>query len=63
MNEEINEYLRYLLDFRMVEKPQMPKFNHLAYTDNEYVFAIEELMKDFDLPDDETLSVKHLKGD
>ena len=63
MSEEINEYLRYLLDFRMVEKPQMPKFNHLAYTDNEYVLAIEEIMQDFNLPEDESLSVKHLKGD
>lgn len=63
MTEEINEYLRYLLDFRMVEKPQMPKFNHLAYTDNEYVLAIEEIMQDFNLQEDESLSVKHLKGD
>ena len=48
MNEEINEYLKYLLDFRMVEKPEMPSFNVSAYTDNKYMIAISEFEKDFD---------------
>ena len=63
MNEEIEEYEKYLLSFGMVEKPPMPKFNESAYTDNEYLSIIFDLMKDFDLLDDEYLTIQHLKGD
>ena len=62
MNREIEEYEKYLLNFGMFKKPQMPKFDVGAYTDNEYLSVIFDLMKDFDLFDDEYLTIKHLKG-
>ena len=63
MNEEIKAYEEYLLNFGMVEKPQMPKFDLQAYTENEYTSAIFELLKDFDKIDDEYLIVERFKGD
>ena len=63
MNEEINEYEKYLLSFGVVKKPQMPKFDVLAYNDSEYVFALNETMSWFKNIDDEYLTIKHLKGD
>ena len=63
MNEEIKEYEKYLLSFGVVEKPKMPKFDVLAYNDNEYVFALTETMCWFENVDDEYLTIKHLKGD
>lgn len=63
MNEEIMEYVKYLLNFGMVQKPEMPKFDVNAYTDNEYLSAIFESMNAFDLIDDEQLTIKHLKGE
>ena len=63
MIEEINAYEKYLLNFSMVNKPPMPRFDTLAYTDNEYLSTIFELLKAFDLVDDEYLTVMHLKGD
>lgn len=62
MNEEIEEYVKYLSSFSMVEKPVMPKFNISAYTDNEYLNAIYDLMEDFDNVFDEYLTIDHLKG-
>jgi hypothetical protein len=63
MNEEIIAYQKYLFDFGMVEKPKMPKFDELAYTDNEYQQVINSMNNDFDLIDDEYLTIQHLKGD
>ncbi len=63
MNEEIMEYEKYLLNFGEVKKPLMPKFDELAYTDYEYISAIEILMAEYDLIDDEYLTIQHLKGD
>ena len=63
MNEEIKAYEEYLLNFGMFEKPKMPKFDLLAYTDNEYTSAIFELLKDFDMCDDLYLTVERFKGD
>ncbi|MBQ9795406.1 MAG: hypothetical protein IJW36_00395 [Clostridia bacterium] len=63
MDEEIKEYEKYLLNFGIVEKPRMPKFDVLTYTDNEYLSAILDISNDFDLLDDEYLSILHLKGD
>lgn len=61
MNEEINAYIEYLLNFSMVHKPIMPKFNVLAYTDNEYTSAIYNIMKDYSMVEDEYLTIEHLK--
>lgn len=63
MIEEIIAYQNYLLSFGVVEKPPMPKFDVLAYTDNEYLSAIEQLMSDYDFIDDEHVTIKHLKGE
>ena len=63
MWEEIKEYEKYLLNFGVVNKPIMPKFNVSAYTDNEYAHAIFDLLKDFDLIDDDYLTVDRFKGD
>ncbi len=63
MDEEINEYIKYLLNFGMVQKPLMPKFNLMAYTDNEYLLAIENIMFEYDLIDDECVTIRYLKGD
>ena len=64
MNQEIMEYEKYLLSFGLVEKPPMPNFDLLAYTDNEYQQAIFNIMHDFDVFDDESLFVQRfLKGD
>lgn len=63
MWEEIEGYEKYLLNFGVVEKPIMPKFDVSAYTDNEYTSAIFNILKDFDLIDDEYLTVDRFKGD
>ena len=63
MWEEIKEYEKYLLNFGVVNKPIMPKFDVSAYTDNEYTSEIFNILKDFDLIDDEYLTVDRFKGD
>lgn len=63
MWEEIKEYEKYLLNFGVVNKPNMPKFDVSAYTDNEYTSAIFDILKDFDFIDDEYLTVNRFKGD
>lgn len=63
MLEEIMEYERYLLHFRMVNKPPMPNFDLFAYTESEYTSAVFGLLQDFDLVDDEWLTIMHLKGE
>ena len=63
MNEEINAYEEYLLSFGMVKKPILPKFDVLTYTDSEYLRLIERLNGEFDLLDEEYLTIQHLKGE
>ena len=63
MIREIEEYVKYLLDFGMVKRPKMPKFDVNAYTENEYISAVFDCQKVFDLIDDEHLTIKHLKGE
>ena len=62
MWEEIYEYQKYLLNFRVVNKPIMPNFNVFEYTDNEYVTAIS-FLKDFEMIDEERLTIDYLKGE
>ena len=61
MNEEIYAYQQYLLNFRIVKKPSMPKFNVSAYTDNEYKSLIFSL-SNFEKLDEEYLTIQYLKG-
>lgn len=63
MNKEIEEYEKYLSKFVMVEKPTMPKIDLFAYTDNEYLSVVDELLKDYDKVDDEYLTIAYLKGE
>ncbi|MBE5741028.1 MAG: hypothetical protein E7351_00625 [Clostridiales bacterium] len=63
MNEEINAYVEYIKKIGTVHRPKMPKFDISAYSDNEYLSAIEGLNVDFDAIDDEYLTIRHLKGD
>lgn len=63
MNEEIEEYMKYLLNFGMVQRPKMPRFDVGAYTDNEYVDTVFDILKDMDNIDDEYLTHQHLKGE
>ena len=63
MVEEIEAYINYLLNFGMVEKPQMPNFDVCAYNDNEYLSVLNNTTLWFENIDDEYLTIKHLKGD
>ena len=63
MHDEIMEYMKYLSTFAVVNKPEMPKFNLQAYTDNEYLLAIDDIIKCFNSFDDEHLTIARLKGD
>lgn len=63
MNEEILAYFEYLQKFKELEKPPMPKFDLLAYNDNEYMLAMKELEKEFDSIDDLQPTLKHLQGE
>ena len=63
MNDEIRMYEKNLSSFGVVQKPQMPKIDTTAYTDNEYIRTVFELLKDFDKIDDEYLTIDHLKGE
>ena len=63
MNKEIEEYEKYLLNFGVVNKPQMPKFDLLAYTDSEYLSVVFDFLESFNVEDDEMLTIRHLKGD
>ena len=62
MFEEIKEYERYLLNFRDVNKPEMPNFDISAYTDSRYILAISEIEKDFNVLEDFLLTIAYLKG-
>ena len=63
MHDEIGEYLKYLSTFAVVNKPKMPKFDFNAYTDSEYLLAIDDIIQCFNSFDDEHLTIAHLKGD
>ncbi|MBR6778955.1 MAG: hypothetical protein IKM43_02250 [Clostridia bacterium] len=63
MREEIEEYIKYMDTFKEVKKPYIPRFSSSAYTDNEYLCAIHDIMQDFDQIDDFDISLKYLKGE
>ena len=62
MDNEINAYVEYLLNFNELALPKMPKFNLSAYTEIEYLNAIKTVMQDYENIDDEYLVIEHLKG-
>lgn len=62
MIEEVQAYIEYLAKFKQVERVEMPNFDVEAYTDNEYLQAIFDLMKDFDSFIDLDVTINRLKG-
>ena len=62
MNDEIREYIAYLSRSITLDKPSMPKFDLGAYTDSEYLSAIESVMRAFDPVNDDLVS-RYLKGE
>lgn len=63
MNEEVFAYIEYLSRLNEIKRPLMPRITISAYTDNEYVLAIKDIMRDFEKVDDYYLTLQHLKGD
>lgn len=63
MNDEAREYVAYLSRFSGRPRPAMPKTDATAYTDNEYLFAIQDVIVDFENVNDEYLTIKYLKGE
>ncbi len=63
MDELIREYVEYISRLNEVKRPNKPKFDISAYTESEYISAINELMLDFDLVDDFERTIEFLKGE
>ena len=63
MLEENLAYIEYLERFSEITKPQMPTFNLAAYTDSEYMSAINVVMQDYENVFDFDITLKHLKED
>lgn len=63
MEEQVNAYIEYLQRFGVVQKPDMPKFDASAYTENEYVRAINSIEQDFEFADSVSLTEQYLKGE
>lgn len=60
MLEEIAAYEKYLLKFGVVERPFMPNFDLFAYTENEYLSAISDILLESDFIDDEGVTIDYL---
>lgn len=63
MKEQANAYINYIKNMHGVTKPAMPKFDVIAYTENEYVRAIDAIDKDFLFTDSMDLTIDYLKGE
>lgn len=63
MNEEIREYIKFLLNSQEIERPAMPKFDVSAYADYNYVSTISSILNDFDLIDDFAVTIEFLQGE
>lgn len=63
MEEQVNAYIKYLAGFGVVQKPVMPKFDVVAYTENEYVKAITNIEQQFEFTDCVGLTEQYLKGE
>ena len=61
MNEFVNAYIEFLLNSRELVRPEMPKFNKLAYTESEYIHAINEINRDYEFIDDLSITEHFLK--
>ena len=63
MNEEVIAYIEYLSKLEEIKRPLMPRIDVSAYTDNEYLTAIDEIIHDFENIADYPLTLRHLKGE
>ena len=62
--KKINDaYIKFLLYFNELERPPMPKFDVFAYTESEYVSAIDEIIRDYEFVDDLSITEHFLKGE
>jgi len=63
MFEFVNAYIEFLRDFKQLNRPEMPKFNVSAYTESEYLNAINEINLNYEFVDDLSITEHFLKGD
>ncbi len=46
MDDEITDYIKYILSLVEIKRPKMPTFSLSAYTESEYIKAINEIMNE-----------------
>ncbi len=46
MDDEITDYIKYILSLVEIKRPKMPTFSLSAYTESEYINAINEIMNE-----------------
>ena len=59
----VNAYIEFLHSFTGLERPLMPKFDVSAYTESEYVTAINDIIREYEYIDDLGVTEHFLKGD
>lgn len=55
MDDEITDYIKYILSLVEIKRPKMPTFSLSAYTESEYIKAINEIMNEYSHLDLEAL--------
>ena len=63
MNGLVEAYIEFLHSFTGLERPIMPKFDVSAYTESEYLNAINEINSNYEFVDDLSITEHFLKGD
>ena len=63
MLKETFAYFEYLEAFKQVQKPKMPNCDVGAYTDIEYINAINRVMREFEDIEDFQITLNYLKGE
>ena len=63
MIDLVEAYIEFLQNFTELERPLIPKFDVTAYTESEYVSAVEDILKDCEYIDDLSITEHFLKGD
>lgn len=46
MDDEITDYIKYILSLVEIKRPKMPTFSLSAYTESEYINVINEIMNE-----------------
>ena len=55
MDDEITDYIKYILSLVEIKRPKMPTFSLSAYTESEYINAINDIMNEYSHLDLEAL--------